>query len=148
MVPLVRREAHLFAAFSVSYPGAIRCHSACFCYTYFVPMRIAVSSGSSDSFPYAYRHSTGKMQGKVSTLAMRTSSCLCRMNIKCTVTFLDVQPASGHEAWCDGSFHERHHMRLLRCGAILVALAHAAPRLATLMWEYHTWGALALDASA
>ena len=65
----VHREAHLLAAFSVSYPGAIRCNSAFFCYAYCVPMRRVVCSRSSDSSPYAYRPCTRKMLG------MASSSC-------------------------------------------------------------------------
>jgi hypothetical protein len=40
----------------------------------------------------------------------------------CIVKRLAVHVAEEYEVECDGSFHERHHMLLLRCRAILSAL--------------------------
>ncbi len=82
------------------------------------------------------------------SLAARTSSRLCHRNSTCIVTRLAVHVADEYEVACDGSFHERHHMLLRRCGAILSALPYAAPRSATLKGEYRMKGALALDTDA
>ena len=88
------------------------------------------------------------MLGKVSTLAMRTASGLCRRNIHCNVTFLDVHAASGHEAACDGSFHARRQMLLQRYGAIPSAPPHDVLLLAKVQREYHSSYLSALVADA
>ncbi len=100
--------------FPVSCPGAIRYRTACFCYAFCVPMRLATRSGSSDSFPCPYRHCAGKMQGKISALATRALLHLCRRNSICMVTRLAVHFADEYKVECDESFHARLHRRLQR----------------------------------
>jgi hypothetical protein len=80
--------------------------------------------------------------------AFRTSSCLGRRNRTCPVTLLAVHAASGHEALCGGSFHERPHTRLQLYGAVPSAPPHAAPRSASGKQEDRLLAALALAAAA
>jgi hypothetical protein len=134
--------------FPVSCPGAIRCRTACFCYAFFVPMRRATRSGSSDSFPCPYRHCAGKMQGKISALATRALLRFCRRNSICMVTRLAVHFADEYKVACDGSFHARLHTRLLLCGAVLSAPPHAALRSPKVQREYRSSGVLALVVGA
>ena len=79
--------------------------------------------------------------------AFRTSSRLGRRNRTCPVTLLAVHAASGHEAGCGGSFHERHHRRLPLDAAVPSAPPHAAPRSAILKREDRLTAALALAAA-
>ena len=61
-----------------------------------------------------------------SSLAARISSRLCRRNSTGTVTLLVVHAADAYEEGCDGSFHARHHTRLLRCVRVPSAPPHDA----------------------
>jgi hypothetical protein len=134
--------------FPVSCPGAIRCRTACLCYACFVPMSLAARSGSSDSFSCPYRHCAGKMQGKISALATRALSRLCRRNSICMVTRLAVHFADVYKVECDESFHTRLHTRLLQCGAVHSAQPHDVLLSAIVQRVYRNLGVWALVVGA
>ena len=81
-----------------------------------------------------------------SSLVARTLLRICFKNNNRTAKFLAIHAASGHEVRCDGSFHGRHHMRLLQCAAVPSAPPHAARLLATRKLVYRMPDVLVLVA--